>query len=37
MRSWAVPTATVRAVQDAICPNPLGKSDGYLMVLQWKE
>ena len=24
-------------VQDAICPKPLGKSDGYLMILQWKE
>ena len=24
-------------VQDAIYPKPLGKSDGYLMILQWKE
>ncbi|MGA2035243.1 MAG: hypothetical protein ABSG68_23600 [Thermoguttaceae bacterium] len=24
-------------VQDALCPKPLGKSDGYLMILQWKE
>jgi len=24
-------------VRDALYPKPLGKSDGYLMILQWKE
>jgi hypothetical protein len=23
-------------IQDALCPKPLGKSDGYLMILSWK-